>query len=67
MSYILFGFLPSLDSTLPPLNSLSKTSLECCFASSEVLGLLRLALWPPTMLPGLDMLNCWKLGLVWFF
>lgn len=28
---------------------LSSTSLECCFASSEVPGLFRLALWPPTL------------------
>lgn len=26
-------------------------------AQFDILGLLRLALWPPTMLPGLDMLS----------
>ena len=34
---------------LPPLNSFSKTCLECSFDSCEVLGLLRLALWPPAI------------------
>ena len=44
--YMLPGFLPSSLAlpTLPPLNSCSRTSLECCFDSSLVCGLLRLAL-----------------------
>jgi hypothetical protein len=54
-SYTSFGFSPwsGKDSTSPPLNSMFSTSRECCLDSSEVLGLLRLALWPPTMLLGL--------------
>lgn len=30
-----------------PLKSSLRTSLECSLASAEVLGLCRLALWPP--------------------
>jgi hypothetical protein len=44
------GFFPawecSWDWACSP-SSPSRTSRECCLDSSEVLGLLRLALWPP--------------------
>lgn len=65
LTYTLLGFLllssePEADSKLPD----SRTSRECCLLSSEVLGLLRLALWPPATFPGLDMLI--ELVGVWF-
>jgi len=48
--------------------SFSMTSSECCFDFSEVLGLLRLALWPPMMFPMFDMVilvgGGWKWCLV---
>ena len=45
-TYTLLVFLLASDalSTLPPSNSWFRTSLECCLDSSDVLGLLRLAL-----------------------
>lgn len=39
----------SHHSPSPPLNSLSRTALECSFASLLVLGLFKLALWPPAI------------------
>ena len=68
------GFFPSVeaDPVFTSASSPSRTSLECCFDSSEVskivsqkdsqlgnnyiLGLLRFALWPPTTFPRLDIL-----------
>ena len=66
-THTLFGFLSSLGRVCmsPPLYSLSRTSRECCFDSSEVLGFEMLALWPPMTLPALlDMVADGRVGVV---